>query len=394
MTKVARGLRVRNEFEDLLGILKRDPGKIHLPERLSLQALAHFEEGERVSEELNQNHSRRAAIAHAIHMHSQVPSGLPIDAQNIINPPPGPGFFPKAQSPVFYPKAQSPPPPPQNAPAQNDAMEIDTPPIGPPQPPPPNVPPHEAMIQQANRFLAQEHDRTRNAMMHDFEAHAQRVQDEIETKRRQMQAHNANLPSQPQPIKEILRQHIPIHAPPPNPPDDSAAVQRLNVELSNAQRGPDSEPQFRRWTQLSPPLQPAPAPKPPPAPNPVTPPARQRYPKLNPAPEPSGRGTKRKMESGVENAYKKQRMNPPDDVEVTGDVGGSPPPPPDAGSAKAKAKSRNARPTAKSKAVPGHPWPPASSKATPKGPPPKAAPKSVNSKKGKKVSFHIADADK
>ena len=48
----AARLRVRPEFDELLGIYARDEGKITLPQRIALQSLASFEEGARVTEEL------------------------------------------------------------------------------------------------------------------------------------------------------------------------------------------------------------------------------------------------------------------------------------------------------------------------------------------------------
>ena len=65
----AARLRVRPEFDELLGIYQRDEGRITLPQRIALQSLASFEEGARVTAELGdtthgarQSHAQRTNI--------------------------------------------------------------------------------------------------------------------------------------------------------------------------------------------------------------------------------------------------------------------------------------------------------------------------------------------
>ena len=58
----AARLRVRPEFDELLGTYQRDEGKITLPQRIALQSLASFEEGARVTAELGGHHARHEAV--------------------------------------------------------------------------------------------------------------------------------------------------------------------------------------------------------------------------------------------------------------------------------------------------------------------------------------------
>ena len=106
----AARLRVRPEFDELLGIYARDEGKITLPQRIALQSLASFEEGARVTEELGGHHARREAVARAAYEHTQTqPPGLPRDAANLINPPRPP---PPSPPPSFQPPSSPPDVPP------------------------------------------------------------------------------------------------------------------------------------------------------------------------------------------------------------------------------------------------------------------------------------------
>ena len=89
--KVAERLRKRNEFDDLLQIYEEDKGKITLPARLAVDALAGFEHADTVSAELNVQHTRRVAAAQATQAPKRPPPGMPGDAARALYPQPHQG---------------------------------------------------------------------------------------------------------------------------------------------------------------------------------------------------------------------------------------------------------------------------------------------------------------
>ena len=61
--KVAKRLRKRNSFEDLLNIYERDKAVVTLPARLAITAVASFAHTDAVTAELNVQQTRRVAAA-------------------------------------------------------------------------------------------------------------------------------------------------------------------------------------------------------------------------------------------------------------------------------------------------------------------------------------------
>ena len=84
--RAAQGLRKRNEFDDLLQIYAEDKGTITVGQRLALNSLSSFEEGQRVTAELGGHYAHRQAVAQA-QQSPPVPNNMPGDASKLIFPP-------------------------------------------------------------------------------------------------------------------------------------------------------------------------------------------------------------------------------------------------------------------------------------------------------------------
>jgi hypothetical protein len=108
LRRTADRLRTRPEFEDLLGMYKRDVGHITASSRVALQSLVSLEESGRAAEELDTHHAHRVRVADAVSQHAQqLPAGVPPQVSKPNLPPP-----PTPQPPVIGGGMQQPGAPP------------------------------------------------------------------------------------------------------------------------------------------------------------------------------------------------------------------------------------------------------------------------------------------
>jgi hypothetical protein len=88
LRRTADRLRTRPEFEDLLGMYKRDVGHITASSRVALQSLVSLEESGRAAEELDTHHAHRVRVAEAVSQHAQqLPAGVPPQVSKPNLPP-------------------------------------------------------------------------------------------------------------------------------------------------------------------------------------------------------------------------------------------------------------------------------------------------------------------